>query len=436
MAEISSPLRQQLIQLSEPVRELLSKANYKPSESNGVCIKSELLSLIPSNSAIAEHRDLRAEVRDFALCCALLSSSSSATPSSSSSALVSWIPSQLAIVANDVFIALASAVYGGSGWEKSVKVEEFGLELDLAAKEDERLVIELIPDLLPLIKDTIKNSSIDGDDDGDEVSAASARTPAAYAVVAARQFRWLVTKVNHPNLGKLCGLIIPCALTALDHWSPGVKEQAMYTFIHLAKNVDSTDLGCYEDVILDACCHNIVSNDEIWNIAVEMSVLLLTFTQRGNPRSPWFERMLTEMIGHLERQPRSKERRIPWLQLIEPMLCTVGLMLLGHFRRLFPLFFQWMHADDDETLILVLKRVHTVVKVTWIRKTPYVERLVDQLSLVYKESATRIAREEIRSLIQQILILLQQCKGIQFEKAWEKHKDCENLRALRQSMNQ
>lgn len=28
-------------------------------------------------------------------------------------------------------------------------------------------------------------------------------------------------------------------------------------------------------------------------------------------------------------------------------------MLLAHFRRIFPLFFQWMHADDDDTLILV-----------------------------------------------------------------------------------
>ncbi|KAL8154381.1 hypothetical protein V2J09_012141 [Rumex salicifolius] len=432
MAETSSALRQELIQLSEPVRESLLKTNYKPSESDGVCIKSELLSLLPSNSSVAEQRDLRVELRDFALCCALLSSSSSGTSSASLSGLVSWIPSRLSFAANDAFSALAAVVCSSSDWEQSVKVEELGLELDLTAKEDERLVIDLIPDLLPLIKDTIKNSSIDGDEDGDEVSAASARTPVAYAAVASRQFRWFV---NHPNLGKLCGLILPCALTALDHWSPGVKEQGMLTFIHLAKNVKCIDFGCYEDVVLDACCHNIVSNDEIWHIAVEMSVILLTSTKKGNPRSPWFEKMLTEMIGQLERQPRSKERRIPWLQLIEPMLCTAGLVLLGHFRRLFPLFFQWMHADDDETLILVLKRMHTVVKVTWIRKSPYIERLVDELSMVYRESATRVAREEIRSLIKHILVLLQQCKGIQFEKAWEKHKDSENMRALCESMN-
>lgn len=33
-------------------------------------------------------------------------------------------------------------------------------------------------------------------------------------------------QVSYPYLGKLCGLAIPCALTALDHWSPEVKVGA------------------------------------------------------------------------------------------------------------------------------------------------------------------------------------------------------------------
>lgn len=66
-----------------------------------------------------------------------------------------------------------------------------------------------------------------------------------------------------------------------------------------------------------------------------------------------FERLLNEMLSHLERQPRNKECRIAWLELIEPLLNAVGLVLLAHFRRLFPLLFQWMHADDDETVLLV-----------------------------------------------------------------------------------
>lgn len=63
--------------------------------------------------------------------------------------------------------------------------------------------------------------------------------------------------------------------------------------------------------------------------------------------------MLKEMLSHLERQPRNKERRIAWLKSVDSLFNGVGLVLLAHFRRIFPLFFQWMHADDDDTIILV-----------------------------------------------------------------------------------
>ncbi|KAL6977440.1 hypothetical protein U1Q18_026239 [Sarracenia purpurea var. burkii] len=209
----------------------------------------------------------------------------------------------------------------------------------------------------------------------------------------------------------------------------------MSSFIHLAKNVNAAELSWYEDVILDACCQNIASSDEIWHLVVEMSVVLLTCIQRNNPRSPWFERMLSEMLSHLERQPRNKERRVAWLRHIEQLFNVVGLILLAHFRRLFPLFFQWIHADDDETVLLVLERVHEVIKLTWIRNTPYIERLVDELTTLYKEAALKIARDEIRVHILQILILLQQCKGAQFKAAWDKHKDDPNLIALKPSLS-
>lgn len=242
-------------------------------------------------------------------------------------------------------------------------------------------------------------------------------------------------EVDHPYMGKLCNLVIPCALTALDHWSPIVKGQGMISFTHLAKNVNTAELGWYKDPILDACCQNIASDDDIWHPAVEMSVLLVTSTQRDNPRSPWFERLLNEMLSHLERQPRNKERRIAWLELIEPLLNVVGLVLLAHFRRLFPLLFQWMHADDDETVLLVLQRAHTIMRLTWIRNTPFVERLVDELLVLYKEAALRRKREEIRTHILQILLLLQQCKDMQFEAAWDKHRNDPNLAKLGSSLS-
>jgi hypothetical protein len=69
-----------------------------------------------------------------------------------------------------------------------------------------------------------------------------------------------------------------------------------------------------------------------------------------------FEKMLNEMLGHLERQPRNKDRRVAWLKFVEPLLHGTGLVLVAHFSRIFPLFFKWLHADDDETVLLV--RVH------------------------------------------------------------------------------
>lgn len=66
-----------------------------------------------------------------------------------------------------------------------------------------------------------------------------------------------------------------------------LQGQGMVSFIHLAKNVNAAELGWYEDVILDACCSNVPSSDEIWPYVVEMSVLLATSIHKMNPRSTW-----------------------------------------------------------------------------------------------------------------------------------------------------
>ncbi|KAK9283603.1 hypothetical protein L1049_011853 [Liquidambar formosana] len=419
--------------LSEPIRQSLSKTQYNPPEGANVSIKSMLQSLLPHEDPLPNPNiskdEIHTEIKHFSLCCAALASSEAST-----SELLTWIPEELSVAAVSAFRELSIAFFGSLSVGQSARIGELGVDYSLMSDE-KKFVVELMPEVLPSLKASIKESSIDNADDGDEVSAASARVPVAYAIVAAYQFRWFVTQVDYPHLGKLCSLVIPCALTALDHWSPEVKGQGMISFIHLAKNVNTTELGWYEDVILDTCCQNIASTDEIWHHVVEMSIILVTCTQRSNPRSPWFERMLNEMLSHLERQPRNKDRRIAWLDLIEPLFNGVGLVLLAHFRRIFPLFFQWMHVDDDQTVLLVLKRVHTVIKLTWIRNTPYVERLVDELAIIYKEAALRRAREEIRTHVLQILTLLQQCKGLQFEAAWDKHKDDPNLITLGPSFN-
>ncbi|XP_030540416.1 uncharacterized protein At2g39910 [Rhodamnia argentea] len=429
-----SALHGRLLQLSESILSSLSKTREVPPENSSVSVKSMVESLLQRETAVRspsiDEHELRASVRDFSLACALLVASRY-----SKHDLLSWITQDLSELADSAFSDLAKA-YADYFYEDNAKrVDELGIDYGFGASGEKRLVIELIPEVLPLLKDRIKESSIDKSDESDEAFAASAKVPVGYAIVAAYQLRWFVTQVDRPYLGKMCNLVVPCALTALDHWSPHVKSQGMISFTHLAKNVNAAELGWYEDPILDACCQNIASDDDIWHHVVEMSVLLVTSTQRNNPRSPWFERLLNEMLSHLERQPRNKERRTAWLELIEPLLNVVGLVLLAHFRRLFPLFFLWMHADDDETLLLVLQRAHTVIRLTWIRNTPYVERLVDELLVLYKEAALKGKREEIRTHILQILLLLQQCKGMQFEAAWDKHRNDPNLAKLVSSLS-
>ncbi|KAL3647345.1 hypothetical protein CASFOL_008313 [Castilleja foliolosa] len=413
----SSSLLQNLIKLSEPLKESLSATPYNPPESySDVSVKSSLQSLLP-DPTITE-TDLRTKIIDFALCCAAL-----AHAPNSSTPHLSWVPKSLSLSALSAFKEFADAYYDDSMHTKClIKVGEL--------ESDKKLVTELIPEVLPLLKGKIKESAIDASDENDGVSAASARTPVVYAILAAYQMRWFVVQLDAPYIRNLCPLVIPCALTALDHWSPEVKGQGMISFIYLAKRINASDLGGYADVILDACCQNIASDDEIWHFVVEMSVLLVTLTQQSNPRSSWYEKLLNEMLNHLERQPRNEKRRIAWLMHCEPLLHGVGLLLLAHFRRLFPLFFKWMHADDDETVLLVLERMITILKLTWIRNSEFIERLVDELVTLYKDAALKVAREDIRSLILQMMNLIRVSKGQQLDATWFKYKDDPNLTAL------
>ncbi|CAA0375795.1 unnamed protein product [Arabidopsis thaliana] len=417
MLSTSSDLHGRLLRLSEPIAEILRRTQYTPQESSKVSTKDILLSLLPntSSSRLANEES----IKSLALACALLASSRSSTHE-----LLSWIPENLSVMGESTFWEISRDCFSdfssNSNAEKLVELVE----------DSEK--IEMLPIVLPELKDGIEKSSLGKGSDAEDVSAAMARTPVGYAILAAHQLRWFVTQVKKPNLVKFCNLVVPCALTALDHWSPEVKGQGMITFVHLAKNVSSGDLGLYGDVVLDACCQNIASDDEIWIHVVELSVLLVTKIHPNNPRSPWYEKIMNEMLGHLERQPRNKERRITWLRFVEPLLNSLGLFLLAHFRRIFPLFFQWMHSDDAETVLLVLERLETVVRLTWIRHSPVFPRLVDELVSLYKESSMRKDRDDIRPLILRILMLLRQCKGLRFESAWSQYQEDPNLSTVSQ----
>ncbi|XP_044960312.1 uncharacterized protein At2g39910 [Hordeum vulgare subsp. vulgare] len=399
---VASPAlrREDLLRVASTLRSLLAAAPYAPPEGSDTSVKSLLSSLLPPPSE-PPTGGAGKEAVDLLLFCAAARAASAEAPA------LHWVPEGLSRAAAAAMEEMATAGgWGGVG----------------------EMLVAMMSEAVPPLKDVLKVTGVDANDD--TMMIGGVKPPKEHAFVAAHQFRWLLSQINYPKLGDLCWLVIPCALTALDHWSPDVKEQGMISFMHIAKNVKVTELSLYEDAILDACCHNIPADDELWYRVVEVSVLLLTCTQRSNPRSPWYDRVLSEMLGHLERQPLNKERRVAWLTLIGPVLDAMGLFLLAHFRLLFSLFFQWMHADDDRTVLLVLERIHTVVKLTWIRKSPYTSRLVDELVLLYKESATRKSREIMRNHIVEILMLLQKCKGEQFEEAWKKHEADPDLTLL------
>ncbi|CAN6193239.1 unnamed protein product [Urochloa humidicola] len=397
--------RDTLLRIAAPLREPLAAAPYEPPAGSSTSVKSLLASLLPSPSSSQAQTGEGKKAADLLLFCAAVLAASPEYPA------LHWVPAGLAGAAATAVGEMAAAGRWGSVGE---------------------MVVAVMPEVVPHLKAVVRDSCVDADND--EIGAV--KPPKEQAAVAAHQFRWLVSQVCYPKLGDLCWLVIPCALTTLDHWSPEVKEQGTVSFMHIAKNVKVTELSLYEDAILDACCHNIPADDELWNRVVEVSVLLLTCTQRSNPRSPWYDRVLNEMLGHLERQPLNKERRVTWLTLIGPVFDAMGLFLLAHFRRLFSLFFQWMHTDDDKTVLLVLEQMHAIIKLTWIRKSSYTLRLVDELVLLYKESATRSSREIIRTHILGMLVLLQKCKGQQFEEAWKKHELDPDLTMLLSSFNQ
>ncbi|GMJ14458.1 hypothetical protein like AT2G39910 [Hibiscus trionum] len=365
--------------LKKQLLDSVLKTPYAALEPPRIFIKATLISLLLEESSVT----------DFALACALLSSSRSSIHE-----LLIWIPNHLSTAAETAFSDLAKA-YNDAVW----------------VGEKRNLAAELMPEIVPVLKDKIKVSLIDSDE----------TYKCFYAILAACQCRWLVSQIASPDLDEMVNLIIPWGLTCLDHWSPEVKRQGMISFIHVAKNVKGGALDSYGAAILYACRQNIASTDEIWQYLVEMSALLVSCIQRDNPRSLWFHKILTEMLSHLERQPRNIERRIAWLKFIEPIFNSMRLLLSPYFGRIFPLFFQWLHVNDDETVVLVLKRLHTIVRLTWIRKSLYFDRLVDELVVAYKEAVPRKAREEIENDILNLLIMLQQCLGLQFETAWNKH---------------
>lgn len=147
--------------LTNPILDSLKKTNYTLPESTTVSVKSILCTLLDSEAAPDEQK-----LKHVTLALALLISSRTSIHES-----LTWIPERISASAESVLHAIS---------------KEFGAVL-----------LNLLPELVPLLKERIKESSIDIDNESDQVTAASARAPVVLAILAAYQFRWFATQVRN-----------------------------------------------------------------------------------------------------------------------------------------------------------------------------------------------------------------------------------------------
>lgn len=66
-----------------------------------------------------------------------------------------------------------------------------------------------------------------------------------------------------------------------------VQKQAMEIFLHLADNLNPSELRWYGDVTLDAVCRSLIGSGELWGLAIKMAVKLVTSIEGQNPRGVW-----------------------------------------------------------------------------------------------------------------------------------------------------
>ncbi|KAM3213457.1 hypothetical protein ACQJBY_066063 [Aegilops geniculata] len=185
--------REDLLRVASPLGSLLAAAPYAPPEGSDTSIKSLLASLLPSTSQ-AQTGGAGKEAVDLLLFCAATRAASAEAPA------LHWVPEVLSKAAAAAMEEMAAM----GGWAGIVE-----------------MLVAMMPEAVPPLKAVLKDTGVDANDDMMMIGAV--KPPKEDAFVAAHQFRWLLSQVNYPKLGDLCWLVIPCALTALDHWSPDVK---------------------------------------------------------------------------------------------------------------------------------------------------------------------------------------------------------------------
>ncbi|KAI5074788.1 hypothetical protein GOP47_0010749 [Adiantum capillus-veneris] len=329
-------------------------------------------------------------VQDLVLCCSALASTEDKN--------LSWIIRDIEELASGIVKCLGTMLAKAQLQAQIAKVKT---DVDDCV---ERLILTLLPDLISKLKGHLRDHLRDNDDGsyGNSSSSASLAT----AIIASHQLYWCLKQVLHPHLSQSCVVIMPCALMALDHYSPDVKRQAMKLFIHLTDNLNPSELRWYKDAVLDCIIRNIVGCGDLWPLVVQTAIQLVLRIEGSNPRSKWYRNILNEMLSELERHQLDAIYFKVWMENIGSLFEAMGLVLVAHFKRLLSLLFLWLHTSDDSITLLVLNLLKMIAKYTWPRIPFYAERFWNELSKVYNESFNKKEGLAIRSSVLDVAVLL------------------------------
>ncbi|KAG6549634.1 hypothetical protein Mapa_008612 [Marchantia paleacea] len=342
-------------------------------------------------------------VEDLVLCCATFAGGDGDNVGS-----VLWTSDEHRELAISLFVSLHDSLRWCQGPGTVVGFESNSS----SSKCISSVVSKNLPSLLSTLKQIIKGVS---GASGEGTSYANGSLDSS--IVAAHQMDWIVRQLEHADLESHSSLIVPCLLTALDHFSPEVKRRAMRSFLHVAKNMNPREFRWNKDVILEAVSRSLVGCEDLWPVAVKLAITTVTCCEGNNPRSSWYRQFLGEMLLELERHRDDQARRVIWLQEITPLIEAMGLVLVAHFSRLLPLLYYWLHAPDDLTCLLALARLRTVIIYTWPRVPAHIKRFTEEAVKAYFESSTRKLVTDVQSAAMDVLQLLNLCGGLEIEDA-------------------
>lgn len=156
--------RDALLRIAAPLRDPLTAAPYEPPAGSSASVKSVLVSLLPSLSPSQPQPGAGKEAADLLLLCAAVLASSLEHPA------LHWVPAGLVGAATTAVEEMATAGGWGSVGE---------------------MVVAVMPEVVPPLKVVVKDSCVDADND--EIGAV--KPPKEHVVVAAHQFRWLLSQV-------------------------------------------------------------------------------------------------------------------------------------------------------------------------------------------------------------------------------------------------